>query len=147
MSGGIYQTPQADLVVSKINSKSASERLTHSRRNIEKAVALPRIKVAWGFRLAGNFLFFTVIIFSIVQVSTLELDVGLIVLGVFLGMYILESYVIIAFFCKQAWCVIPMHVFSILSLLSISYGAMLSVIHFLNMGKIQFNKGSLADLM
>ncbi|BBM04246.1 hypothetical protein GL2_43200 [Microbulbifer sp. GL-2] len=85
-------------MASKTGAKSVSEYLTQSCIEVEGAAALSRIKIIWGLRLSGNFVFLAALVYFIALLFSLELDGGLIVLGVFIGMWVLESYVIIAFF-------------------------------------------------
>lgn len=140
MSNDFYQAPRTDLVASEAGVKNVSEHLTKSRIDMEEAAALSRLKNIWRLRLAGNFVFLAALIYFIALLFPLELDGGLIVLGVFIGMCVLESCVIIAFFQKQAWCVAPLHIFSVLSLLNIPFGTILSVVHFVNINKMQLEK-------
>lgn len=55
-------------------------------------------------------------------------------------LYGAEIFSIIGYFRRESWCVVPLHIFAAISLLNLPFGTILSIIHYLNMGKIQFDK-------
>lgn len=139
MERSIYQAPDAALNVSTPKDMTVSERLAQTRRDMEESSAIENLKLVWGLRFFGDIMtlgFHAYAVFGLHLLQSFPYTIALIV-SVFFAL--LEMVCIIAFFRRRAWCVIPLHIFSAISLLNFPIGTGLSIVHFMNMHKIQFN--------
>lgn len=139
----VYHAPEADLERSKAQL-SAKEKLAQSRRDIEEVAAVTRLNVIWGIRLVIDVLI--VLLFIIVFAAAVsDPGDGLFLQGLTAFIVVIciplsEIFFIIAYYRRKPWCVIPLHIYAAISLLNIPVGTILSIIHYLNMHKVQFEK-------
>lgn len=150
MNDTIYRVPESDLVIRRdldIEPLTAAEKLAQTRKDMEEVGARTRLNFVWGSRLAADILILLAGLSFVVAfwinpsggfygqvIATL---VVCLLLMIFVG---LEIFFIIAYFSRRPWCKVPLHIFSVISLLNFPFGTILSVIHFFSMGKIQFKK-------
>ena len=145
MSDSIYRSPSADLEVSQQDVSeqrelSAAEKLAQSRREIEESEAVQRLNFVWGLRFTFDALICLSVLIGIALevVSGVYDDIGIYGLGlIFFGT---EIVFIVGYFRRKSWCVIPLHIFAGISLLNIPVGTILSIIHYLNMHKVEFDR-------
>jgi len=134
----VYKAPDADLEVS-VKKLSASERLAQSRRDMEESSAVSRLNLIWGFRLIVDVIWIGFFIYTISIRKVTPLEAEAILYMVMIAVSLAEIYFIVGYFRRKRWCVVPLHIFSAISLINIPLGTVLSVLHFINMRKIQFD--------
>jgi len=136
-----YQTPEADVENKQEAPQTRAQKLAETRKALASEKAISTLNVIWGLRLIADMIALTVIglgVFGILGAGINSLALLIYVIpAIFL---ILEMVCIMAYFNKRAWCAIPLHIFSALSLLNIPIGTIFSIIHYMNFGKIQFDK-------
>jgi len=141
MDDNLYKTPSSNLALQETETISASERLAQSRKEIKHTEARVRLNLVWGIRLIVDIL--AVMIFAFIFYISMKMETSKIhvVLYGFLIFYsMIEVLCIYAYFNSQRWCLLPLHVFSAVSLLNFPFGTLLSIIHFLNTKNLQFSE-------
>ncbi len=140
METTVYNPPESDLERKDNRPLTASEKLEQSRRDMQAAAARSRLNLIWGFRLAVDVLAGALAIYLLYMGVQAKASADVILGLIILLMYGLEIIPIIGFFRQKAWSIIPLHIFSAISLLNIPFGTLLSIIHYVNAGKLQFEK-------
>jgi len=140
MEKSLYDSPESNLIDKSPTKLSAAEKLAQSRRDIEESEAIQKLNMIWGVRLVTNVLLCALgaymVIFSLDNPTSENFAAGAIIFIFFA----IEIIPIIGYFRRKKWCVIPLHIFSALALFNFPIGTILSIMHFMNMGKIQFKK-------
>lgn len=144
MTHNNFQPPASELQEKVVIEMTASERLKQSRKEIEDTRARQILNVVWGLRLVSDVIVLLMMIAAIFQPSTYEYFENDIVPQSILVFVILfftaEILSIIGYFRKRRWCIIPLHIFSVFSLLNFPIGTIFSIVHFIYARKLQFIK-------
>jgi len=142
MDQSIYEAPSPNLNNTSTTNLSATERLAQSRKEMEEAAAIENLNIIWGLRLASDLLICGVSFWMIYEAFARNefqfIGYSIVFLCFFLG----EIVSIIGYFKRKEWCVVPLHIFSAISLANIPAGTILSILHYINMGKVNFNENA-----
>ncbi len=144
MDNTVYKTPDSEVGLKKEEQVlTRAEQLAQSRKDIEEVGARGRLNFVWGVRFFCDVCILTVI--AIVLYSTFASTgsisrVAIYITSAFALIYVIEILAIIAYFNKKGWSLIALHLFSAISLLNFPFGTIMSVIHYLNAGKMQFDR-------
>lgn len=139
-----YSAPNAELERGS-EKLSAAEKLAQSRRDMQESSAITKLNLVWGLRFTIDVALMAFFLFSLFSLlyQHHNLDTAMITGFTVIFVYLVfEITSIVAYFRRLSWCVIPLHISSSLSLLNFPFGTILSLIHFFNMGKIQFDRHS-----
>ena len=135
----IYASPKAELdqAPEPEENLSASERLRRTRRHMQATAARDRLVIVWGIRLVADGVALAWLSYVSFFGMMYQSPFG-IAIFVFMASFLLGEIVAIGgFFQRKKWCLIPLHIYSGISLLNLPVGTILSIIHFLNAGKLE----------
>jgi len=134
-----YATPQANLNQKKDSKDlTASERLAQSRRDLEEASAINILNYVWGIRLFFDTAAIVTFVALFIGGFSLQAPDMITLFGIMVLFLLGEIISIIGYFRRKKWSKLALSIFSGFSLLNFPGGTVLSIIHYLNVGKLQF---------